>query len=194
MARYHDLTIYRGPRSGKGILTLTNPTVAHSSLILLVKQRRAAWVQIYVPSRPNGSLGWVRTGAVSLLRDPWKVLVRLRSHRLVVIRADRVIRTLPIAVGKPSTPTPTGEFFITELLKQPDPGGVYGPYAFGTSAYSDVLTHFGNGGNGQIGIHGTDQPWVIGTSASHGCIRLYNRDIVWLSQHIPLGTPVHVSA
>jgi lipoprotein-anchoring transpeptidase ErfK/SrfK len=193
MARYHDLTIYRGPRPGKGMLTLTNPTAAHSSLILLVKQRRAAWVQIYVPSRPNGSLGWVRTGAVRLLRDPWKILVRLRSHRLVVTRADRVIRTFPIAVGKQSTPTPTGEFFITELLKQPDPGGVYGPDAFGTSAYSDVLRHFG-GGNGQIGIHGTDQPWVIGTSASHGCIRLYNRDVLWLSQRIPLGTPVHVSA
>ena len=105
-----------------------------------------------------------------------------------------MIRTFPIAVGKPSTPTPVGHFFITELLKQPDPGGVYGPYAFGTSAYSDVLMHFGNGGNGQIGIHGTDQPWVIGTSASHGCIRLYNRDIAWLSQHIPIGTPVRISA
>lgn len=175
------------------MLTLASPTVAHASLTLLVKQRRAGWVQTYLPSRPNGSLGWVRAGAVRILNDPWEVAIRLQSHRLVVSRADHVIRTFPIAVGKPSTPTPIGHFFITELLKQPDPGGVYGPYAFGTSAYSDVLMHFGNGGDGQIGIHGTDQPWVIGTSASHGCIRLYNRDIVWLSQHIPIGTPVRIS-
>jgi len=193
VARNHELTIYRRPGAGKGVLTLTSPTVAHASLVLLVKQWRAGWVQTYLPSRPNGSLGWVRTGAVRLLKDPWKVVVRLQAHRLVVSRADQVIRTFPIAVGKRSTPTPAGHFFITELLKQPDPGGAYGPYAFGTSAYSDVLMHFGTG-NGQIGIHGTDQPWVIGSSASHGCIRLYNRDIVWLSQHIPLGTPVRISA
>jgi lipoprotein-anchoring transpeptidase ErfK/SrfK len=194
VARYHALTIYRRPRTGKKMLVLAAPTIAHAPLTLLVKQRRAGWVQTYLPGRPNGSLGWVPTGTVRLLKDSWKVVIQLRSHRMVVSRADRVIRTLPIAVGKPSTPTPAGAFFITELLKQPDPGGAYGPYAFGTSAYSDVLTHFGNGGNGQIGIHGTDQPWVIGTSASHGCIRLYNRDIVWLSQRLPLGTPVRIAA
>jgi lipoprotein-anchoring transpeptidase ErfK/SrfK len=171
---------------------LPNPTPAHARLTLLVRQRKGGWVQTYLPNRPNGSLGWVRRGGVRLLRDPWAVTVGLRSHRLVLRRADQVIRTFPIAVGKPSTPTPTGRFFLTELLKQPDPSGAYGPYAFGTSAYSDVLLHFGTG-NGQIGIHGTDQPWVIGTSASHGCIRLYNRDIVWLAQRLPLGTPVRIS-
>src|SRR5438132_12125539 len=117
-----------------------------------VTQRRAGWVETHLPRRPNGSLGWVRTGAVRLLENPWEVVIQLRSHRLVISRADQVIRTFPIAVGKASTPTPAGDFFITELLKQPDPGGAYGPYAFGTSAYSDVLMHFGNGGDGQIGI------------------------------------------
>ncbi len=160
-------------------------------MTLLVKQQRAAWVQAYLPMRPNGLVGWVRRSEIRLVRDPWALVVQLSSHRLVVSQTDRVIRTFPIAVGKPSTPTPTGSYFINELLKQPDPSGAYGPYAFGTSAYSNVLTYF-NGGNGQIGIHGTDQPWVIGTSATHGCIRLYNQDIVWLSQRIPLGTPVQI--
>ena len=91
------------------------------------------------------------------------------------------------------TPTPFGQYFITELLKQTNPNGLYGPYAFGLSAHSNVLHEFA-GGNGEIGIHGTDQPWVIGTSASHGCIRLYNHDILWLSQRLPLGTPVRISA
>ena len=85
-----------------------------------------------------------------------------------------------------------GDFFITELLKQPDPGGAYGPYAFGTSAYSDVLMHFGNGGDGQIGIHGTDQPSLIPGVISHGCIRMPNADILRLAAVMPVGTPITV--
>ena len=193
VARSGQLTVYRRPSARTTMLTLTKPNPTQP-LTLLVKQTRGGWVQTYLPMRPNGSLAWVRSSAVRLLTDPYALVIQLRSHRLVLKRADRVIRTFPIAVGKPSTPTPTGHFFLTELLKQPDPAGPYGPYAFGTSDFSDVIKHFGNGGNGQIGIHGTDQPWVIGTSASHGCIRLYNRDIVWLASHIPLGTPVRVSA
>lgn len=189
MARYGELAIYKRPNSQERMFTLPNPTLTHVPLTLLIKRQTAGWVQAYLPVRPNGLLGWLRRPAVRILRDPWALVVQLRSHRLVVRQADRVIRTLPVAVGKPSTPTPTGRYFINELLKQPDPAGAYGPYAFGTSAYSNVLLHF-NAGNGQIGIHGTDQPWVIGTSATHGCIRLYNRDIVWLSHRVPPGTPV----
>ena len=191
MARYGELTIYRRPGARESMLALANPTVTHVRLTLLVKRQRAGWVQVYLPVRPNGRLGWVRRQAIRVLRDPWALVVQLRSHRLVVRRSGRLIRTLPIAVGKASTPTPTGRYFVNELLKQPDPAGAYGPYAFGTSAYSNVLLHF-NGGDGQIGIHGTDQPWVIGTSATHGCIRLYNRDIVWLSRRVPPGTPLQI--
>lgn len=193
VARSGQLTVYGRPSAQTRMVTLSKPNPTQP-LTLLVKQRRAGWVQTYLPMRPNGALAWVRSSAVRLLKDPWALVIQLRSHRLVLKRADRVIRTFPIAVGKASTPTPTGHFFLTELLKQPDPAGAYGPYAFGTSDFSNVIKHFGNGGNGQIGIHGTDQPWVIGTSASHGCIRLYNRDVVWLAGHIPLGTPVRISA
>jgi lipoprotein-anchoring transpeptidase ErfK/SrfK len=130
---------------------------------------------------------------VKLLMTPWSLTVRLRAHRLTVMRAGSVVRTLPIGVGRSVTPTPTGTYFITELLKQPDPAGPYGPYAFGLSAHSGELEHFGRGGDGQIGIHGTDQPQLIGTDASHGCVRLRNADIVWLTQRLPLGTPVLIS-
>lgn len=191
VARYGELTVYRGPSTQNRMLTLSKPTPTQS-VTLLVKQQRASWVQTYLPMRPNGALGWVRRSSIRVFRDPWAVVIHLHSHRLVLRRANRLIKALPIAVGKASTPTPTGHFFVNELLKQPDPAGPYGPYAFGTSDFSDVITHFGAGGNGQIGIHGTDQPWVIGTSASHGCIRLYNTDITWLAQRIPLGTPVQI--
>jgi len=100
-------------------------------------------------------------------------------------------RALPAAVGRSVLPTPKGRYYIVDLLKQPDPNGLYGPFAFGLSAYSHVLYSFG-GGPGQIGIHGTNEPDSIGRSASHGCIRLRNEDIVRLAHTLPLGTPVTI--
>jgi len=88
-------------------------------------------------------------------------------------------------------PTPKGLYYIVELLKQPDPRGPYGPYAFGLSAHSNVLYSFG-GGPGQIGIHGTDVASSIGRSASHGCIRISNAAIIRLATELPLGTPVRI--
>ena len=193
VAKRSQLQFYAKPGATKRKLVLANPTPAHSALTMLVKAQKNGWVETYLPIRPNGATAWVRQSAVKLLADPWLVVIHLHSHRLIVRRAHHLMKTFKIAVGKPSTPTPTGKFFITELLKQPDAAGAYGPYAFGTSAYSDVLLHFGTG-NGQIGLHGSDEPWLIGQSISHGCIRLYNQDVVWLSKRLPLGTPVRIES
>jgi lipoprotein-anchoring transpeptidase ErfK/SrfK len=193
VAKHSQLQFYARPGAKTRMLVLANPTPVHAKLTLLVKDQKPGWVETYLPQRPNDSVAWVRKSAVSLLADPWIVVIHLHSHRLIVRRAHKMMKTFKIAVGKPSTPTPTGKYFITELLKQPDPGGAYGPYAFGTSAFSNVLQHFGTG-NAQIGIHGSDQPWLIGQSISHGCIRLYNQDVVWLSKRIPLGTPVRIES
>jgi len=92
-----------------------------------------------------------------------------------------------IAVGKSLTPTPRGRYFITDLIRSRDP--FYGPYALGLSAYSPVLTSYA-GGDGQLGIHGTNQPWSIGQSVSAGCIRVDNRTVRRLARLLPLGTPV----
>jgi lipoprotein-anchoring transpeptidase ErfK/SrfK len=98
----------------------------------------------------------------------------------------------PVGVGRRAvTPTPFGLYYVTELLKQSDPAGPYGPYAFGLSAHSDVLHEFA-GGNGEIGIHGTNDPSAVGTNVSHGCIRVYNSVISRLAHELPLGTPVRI--
>jgi L,D-transpeptidase catalytic domain len=195
VARGRSLAVYRRPgrHPGRPLKVLTTKLSAGSPLALRVRHARMPWIEIYLPIRPNDSSGWVRVSAVKLLTTPWALTVRLNSHRLLVSRANRLVRNLSIGVGQAVTPTPTGVYFITELLKQPDPTGLYGPYAFGLSAYSGVLSHFGRGGNGQIGIHGTDQPWLVGTNVSHGCIRLRNRDIIWLTKQLPLGTPVRIN-
>ncbi|HEX5247818.1 MAG TPA: L,D-transpeptidase [Gaiellaceae bacterium] len=107
------------------------------------------------------------------------------------MKRSRVVARFPAAVGRSVLPTPTGRHYIVELLRQPDPNGAYGPFAFGLSAYSHVLYSFG-GGPGQIGIHGTNEPASIGHSVSHGCVRIPNRDIVRLAYTLPLGTPVTI--
>jgi lipoprotein-anchoring transpeptidase ErfK/SrfK len=120
------------------------------------------------------------------------VLVRLRRHRLIVFRDDRQLWSTPIAEGAAGTPTPRGRLFVAELLRQPDPRGAYGPWVFALSGFSRVLTRF-HGGDGQLGIHGTNQPSLLGRNISHGCVRISNGAIERLARELPLGTPVDLA-
>jgi L,D-transpeptidase catalytic domain len=192
MARGHKLVVHRRRRNGGTLVVLRNPNPEGAHVTLLVRRACGRWVQVFLPMRPNGIKGWVRLRTVRLLSTAYALHVNLRRRRLYLMVANHVRRRFTIGVGRSVTPTPSGRYFITELLRQPDPSGPYGPYAFGLSAYSGVLKHFGRGGNGQIGIHGTDAPWAIGSDVSHGCIRLRNPDIVWLAHRLPLGIPVTI--
>lgn len=186
-----SVPVYRSPSSRAPFARLRNPTSAGGPLVFLVKKRGHGWEQVYLPIRPDESVGWVDDGDVALAWNPYSVRVHLRSHRLVVRKRGKVVASFPAAVGRPALPTPRGRYYLVELLRQPDPNGAYGPYAFGTSAYSHVLFSFG-GGPGQIGIHGTNEHWSIGHSVSHGCIRIPNRDIARLARTLPLGTSVTI--
>jgi len=170
-------------------LTLRNPNAEGAPLVFLVERRVRGWVKVYLPVRPNGSTGWVRASSVDLALDPYRIVVSLGAHRVYVFKRNQLIRSEPAGVGRSVLPTPSGTYYIVSLLKQPNPTGPYGPYAFGLSAYSNVLQSFG-GGPGEIGIHGTDFPQGLGTNVSHGCIRISNAGITRLARLLPLGTPV----
>lgn len=187
------LAVYHRPGQGRPFLSLAAKTVHGEPATYLVKRTSASWVQIALARRPNGSSGWVRRSDVTLLLDYYRLKIDLTAHRLTVFLHGRVARQIPIGVGKALTPTPTGVYFVVELLKTPDPLGPYGPYAFGLSAHSTVLTHFGAGGKGEIGLHGTNEPWLLGTDVSHGCIRLSNQNVTRLAKILPLGTPVEIT-
>jgi lipoprotein-anchoring transpeptidase ErfK/SrfK len=94
-----------------------------------------------------------------------------------------------VAIGNGDTPTPIGEFYLIELLRPSNPDGAYGPFAYGLSGYSETLESF-NGGDGVIGIHGTNRADQLGQDVSHGCIRVANPTITEMTQFLPLGTPV----
>ena len=148
----------------------------------------SAWLKVRIPMRPNGQEGWVPQSALGRLhRVRTRLVVDRRDLRAVLYRRGRAVWRSGIGIGKPSTPTPAGRFWIREAIEVPDARAGFGPWAFGTSAYSS-LTDWPGGG--VVGIHGTDRPQLLPGRPSHGCIRLPNREIRRLADLMPLGTPV----
>ncbi len=148
------------------------------------------WVKIRIPKRPNGQTGWVRREALGRYRLLTTALVvNRKTLRVTLFRDGRQVLRFPVGVGKSSTPTPGGRFWIREKLTyKPDP--LYGSRALGTSAYAPNLEDWPLGG--VIGIHGTGQPELIPGRPSNGCIRMKNADIRRLYRAVPVGTPVHI--
>lgn len=181
----------RDAPGGRVMRTLRNPGLLGAPLTFLQLERRAGWLKVSLPVRPNGSTGWVRADQVTVRAVPWRLVIDQGAHALRLHRDGRLVRTYPVGVGRGSTPTPVGTFYLQVLVATGSPDGAYGPYAFGLSGFSDVLTSF-NGGDGVIGLHGTNQPGSVGQDVSHGCIRMYNADITQLARLLPLGTPVQV--
>jgi L,D-transpeptidase-like protein len=154
----------------------------------LVKPNGQTWVRVAIPMRPNGTTGWVVHGALGGLHrvGSWLVIDRSRL-RARFLRWGRTTWSAPVGIGKQSTPTPRGLFWVTELLLSHQ--AFFGPYAFGTSAYASVSDW---PGGGVVGVHGTSLPQLIPGRPSHGCVRLRNRDILWLARHMPIGTPISI--
>jgi lipoprotein-anchoring transpeptidase ErfK/SrfK len=185
------IQVYSAPRSDKKQQILDSPNLDGAKVVFLVKKVKGPWLHVYLPTRPNGSTGWIKKKKVGLSGHSYHVTINLDKHVLKAWDGKKKLIKTPIGVGRAVTPTPVGLYYITELLKQPDPNGTYGPYAFGLSAHSDVLNEFA-GRDGVLGIHGTDFPQGIGTNVSHGCIRLSNKAIIKLAHRLPVGTPVKI--
>jgi lipoprotein-anchoring transpeptidase ErfK/SrfK len=197
--RVPNIAVYGTPASPQPSRNFANPWPLNNDaklpveLVFLVEQHQGAWLKVLLPIRPNGTTGWVHTRDVALQQDQFRITVELHMHRLTVYNGDAVMLTDSVAVGLPATPTPMGTYFIRVLLKAPDPTTVYGPYAYGLSGHSEALDTF-DGGDAELGIHGNNDTSVLGTDASHGCIRMSNDKITTLAGVLPLGTPVTITA
>lgn len=169
-------------------------------LVLAVTERQGDWLEVRIPVRPNGTVGWIEARAVRLSTTTRSVEVRLTERRLRVIDAGRVLLDVPAGIGKPATPTPTGEFMVTDRVPSADPGGGYGPVALALDGYSEVMDSFGGEeGTGApannvpvLAIHGTNRPASVGAAQSNGCPRLLNEDVLRLAELVTPGTPVRI--
>jgi L,D-transpeptidase catalytic domain len=187
--------VHREPSSRSPVVTVlhqrTEDGYPEVYLVLqrLVTRGGGKWLKIALPMRPNGTTGWVVSRAFRRLHGVRRWLVIDRTRLFARFFMDgKPIWTAPVGIGKPSTPTPSGLFWVREEFALPDQP-FYGPYAFGTSAYASISEW---PGGGVVGLHGTSEPYLIPGRPSHGCIRFRNGDILWLAQHMPLGTPVAI--
>jgi lipoprotein-anchoring transpeptidase ErfK/SrfK len=171
-----QVAVYDTPGAPAPIKTLENPWLLNGAVdrpvpqvFLVEEQRQDGWARVLLAERPNGSAGWIRQSDVTVTSNPYHVEVNLGAHEIKVFQGTSEIYKGDVAIGAPSTPTPTGRSYIRVLLESPDPTSVYGPYAYGLSGYSDVLTQF-NGGDGEIGLHGNNDASVLGKSVTAGSV------------------------
>ncbi len=190
-ATVRTLPLYATPGAAKPVGTLANPNYLGATVVLLVTGYQPGWVQAYIPARPNETTRWIPSADVTTSFVTDHIVVNLAARKLTLYHDNAAVFSSSVAPGAPSSPTPTGSFFVAFIAKLTDPNNVYGPYAMGTSAFSNTYYSF-DGGPGQVGIHGTNQPWVIGSYASHGCVRLPNNAITTLAQQVVPGTPVEI--
>ena len=192
--------VFASPHAGRSWVATVNvrrpitgertvlPVVAHTT-----SKNGARWLRVMVPGRPNGMRGWITQRGTVLSTTGWHLVVRTSSPRLFAYRRGRLVESFSAIVGKPSTPTPQGQFFVEESVLMPsDSAGA--PFALALSARSNVLQEF-EGGPGQIAIHGIENlGGTLGTAESHGCIRLDTQAITWLANRIAPGTPVTITS
>jgi L,D-transpeptidase catalytic domain len=185
------LVVRHSARSDASVVTrLTPRTPLGSPRVLLALAARSGWVQVALPTRPNGSTGWVRAADLRLEPVGARVEVDLAARRLRVLDGTRVLVDTTVAVGSSANPTPRGAFYVTDRVRPPDPHGAYGSFALGLSAHSPTLTEF-EGSDGQVAVHGTNDPASIGRAVSHGCVRVPDAVAAQLAA-LPLGTPVTI--
>jgi lipoprotein-anchoring transpeptidase ErfK/SrfK len=148
------------------------------------------WLRVRVPKRPHGTTGWIPEDAVGpMFVVRTRLVIDRSSLRAKLYNRGRKIWEARVGVGKSATPTPTGDFWIRERLRGLGNGTTYGPWAFGTSAYSNLSDW---PGGGVVGIHGTNQPKLVPGHPSHGCVRVRNAKIRRLARLMPVGTPVRI--
>jgi hypothetical protein len=174
------------------LLTEERTPAVYEVLSRWVDRQKKVWLRVRVPLVRTASLrGWVPEGSLGGLHtDHTALQINTRALRATLYSSGQVVWTAPVGIGKPGTTTPHGHFYIREGLRLGAVTGLYGVYAFGTSAYSPTLTDWPGGG--VIGIHGTNQPQLVPGRPSHGCVRVRNPDMLRLSRLMPLGTPVWI--
>jgi lipoprotein-anchoring transpeptidase ErfK/SrfK len=155
------------------------------------------WVRVMLPERPNGKTGWVRKQDVVLSSTPYRIVIRLSETKLILYKDGFPVFVAPVGVGKDSTPTPRGRFFVG-VIEKPGPHG-YGPIVLDTTGHSDAIRSWQGSGDAITAIHGPisrQSDAQIGTTGAHisnGCIRMHEADQVKLDG-VPLGTIVDINA
>jgi lipoprotein-anchoring transpeptidase ErfK/SrfK len=194
--------IYAHPGDGReASISRVRPITHEATTLPVLATRNAAgttWLRVRLPGRllpgaANGRTGWISAAHTRLWAIRWHIVVVLHQRVARIYYGGHLRRSYRVVVGKPSTPTPTGQFFVEENIAEP-PTFAGAPYALATSARSGVFKEF-EGGPGQIALHGMGGGLggTPGQAQSHGCVRFTRAAITWLAARIYPGTPVTIT-
>jgi L,D-transpeptidase catalytic domain len=156
-----------------------------------VARRHRGWLGVPAPELPNNRLGWIRNdpSRLQLFRTRYWIVADTSARLLELRYGNRVLDRFPVTVGSPGSPTPPGDYSITDGLAGRGVGPYYGCCILALSGHQPHLPPNWLGGD-RIAIHGT--PFAVGGATSAGCLRTTDRDIVALFARVPLGTPVFI--
>jgi hypothetical protein len=187
-----ETVVLRAEPNGKPLMRLGSRGPLGGPLVLGVVGVRGSWVEVTAEALPNGHFGWVKFGRdVAVHPVQWELRASLAKRQLEVFRGSKLVRAIPVGIGAPDSPTPTGHFAVAEKLTGP-----FGP-AFGCcilvltarqprlpAGWNKSITYY-------VAIHaGTGQ----GAAVSAGCLHATEAEVRWLMRTVPLGTPVLISS
>jgi lipoprotein-anchoring transpeptidase ErfK/SrfK len=186
-----DIPAFAGP--GRNVVGTVPGKWQGAPSVLPVVRSQPGWYEVRLAQRPNGGRAWVLARDVTIASTPYRIVIDLASTRLTLMRNNRPVVSVPVGIGTPRYPTPTGHFFVALLAQPPEPA--YGSFVIVTSAHSDTITDWERSGDAIIGIHGPlGSDRAIGTrgaAVSHGCVRLHEDDLLRL-RPVPVGSPVDI--
>ena len=164
----------------------------HVPLVLWVETTNAkgTWGRVELPYLYPRRDGWIPLQGLGHDQTAVTVTVDLSEREVRVWKNGELRYHVAGAIGAPSTPTPPGAYVVTDRVPFPASSS-YGSFAFGISGIQPHLPPGWSGGD-QLAIHGTNEPWSIGTAASAGCIRVSAWAIDRFKPLLRLGTPVIV--
>ena len=160
-----------------------------------VLEERGDWLRIMMPERPNGLTAWVRADEVERSTSPWRMVLRLSETRVYVYKDGYEVWSAPVGIGKDSTRTPTGSYFVA-VIEKPGPAG-YGPIVLNLNAHSEDIDSWQGSGDAITAFHGPFGSEELirsgGGKVSNGCIRMLPEDQLKMDG-IALGSPVDIVA
>ena len=172
--------------------TYENPTYFKNPLVFVVTEDDGDWLKVRLQARPNQSEGWIKRSDVTLSETRTHIELVKSTFHLKAWNGDTLVAESDVVIGKDTTFTPEGTFYIAEKIAKAA-GGAYGPWILALNGYSDSLDSF-DGGMPQLAFHGTNKPELIKTQSSNGCVRMPDQIDQLLADQMPAGTPITITA
>ena len=160
-----------------------------------IVEEQGEWLRIMMPERPNGLTAWVRADTVTRSTSPWRMVLKLSETRVYVYKDGFEVWSAPVGIGKDSTRTPTGSYFVA-VVEKPGPAG-YGPIVVNLNAHSEDIESWEGSGDAISAFHGPFGAEELirsgGGKVSNGCIRMLTEDQLKMDG-ITVGSPVDILA